>query len=191
MAWLPVLMERHLVAEWFPASKLQEMSVWGGVFGRGVSQEERVPWETWHHWVCVELCCHTSCSKIEPSIHSLGQKIVPKWVCWGNGALLGASNVGFHSKLPTAPVSPIPALSHFSSEGIQRVMINLILVSPFLNKILGKKQKGFLPLGCKRSSSALGSRGPGGAERWLIPAILQDKIWLKRRAAALKPGSGI
>lgn len=49
------------------------------------------------------------------------------------------------------PVSLIPARSHFSSEDIQRMMINLILVFPFLNKILGEKKKVFSHLAAKEA----------------------------------------
>lgn len=35
--------------------------------------------------------------------------------------------------------SPLSALSHFTSEDIQRVVINQVLISPFLNKTLAKR----------------------------------------------------
>lgn len=134
------------------------------------------------------MCCHTSLFNSKPSIHSLGLKMWQN-VCVETMDLFLVPQMLDFTGNCWQLVYLIPVLSHFSSEDVRRVVINLILVFPFLNKILGKKMKVLSHQASKEALVALTAEIQVGQRvGWSLKSSKKKSVW---RAAALKPGSGI
>lgn len=144
MTWLPVLSSLFTRAAWRDICWLNDFlqancrkCAFGDVFWEGGCLKDVSPkrQETTEFTRSGIVCCHISHFNGKPSICSLGQKTCQNVSVETMDLSLVPQKLDF-------TVSLIPVLSHF--QDFQRVMINPILISPFLNKILEKKKVFFL-----------------------------------------------